>query len=103
MLALGFDLLVPPLSLLVMLWIGGLLITAFAAIVGFSPVPAQVTIASGALLLFAVSAAWAKYGRFILPMTTLLFIPLYLAAKLPIYLMFLWKKQTAWVRTGRDP
>lgn len=102
LLVLGFDLLVPPLSLFALLWVGILTTTIFAAGVGFSRVPAQVTIISGALLLFAIGAAWAKYGRLTLPFKTLLFIPFYLGAKLPIYLMFLWKRQTTWVRTGRD-
>lgn len=102
LLALGLDLLVPPLSLFVLVWFAILTTTIFAAVVGFSRAPVQVTIASGALLLFAIGAAWARYGRSTLPFKTLLFIPFYLGAKLPIYLMFLWKRQTTWVRTGRD-
>jgi Sec-independent protein secretion pathway component TatC len=37
-----------------------------------------------------------------LPAQTLLAIPLYLLWKIPLYLAFLFKPQTEWVRTDRD-
>lgn len=37
------------------------------------------------------------------PLVALLAAPIYIAAKLPIYLAFLMKRQQQWVRAQRDP
>ena len=50
------------------------------------------------------AANWsAAFCRKQMPLVALLAAPLYIAAKLPIYLTFLVKRQQQWVRTQRDP
>ena len=48
----------------------------------------------------ACSAHWGKFGRFSLPLTSLMAAPFYVAWKLPMYLAFVRAPQTEWVRTS---
>lgn len=101
-LAIAFDLCVPPLSLLVMLW---LLLTAAAIVAGLTLklyAPLLVLALEGLLLLISVITAWAKFARDTLPLAALLAVPGYILWKIPLYLAFLVKPQTKWVRTERD-
>lgn len=101
-LAIALDLCIPPLSLLVLLW----LTTAIAAIVASLTLklyaPVGLLGLEGLLILVSVTTAWAKFARNTLPLGTLLSIPGYILWKLPLYLRFLVKPQTKWVRTERD-
>ena len=101
--ALALDLSVPPLSLLVMLWLATSTI-ALPTTLGLriSPLPGLLLTLEGGLLLVAILAAWFRFCRVELPFTTLLSVPLYVLWKIPLYLGFLIKPQTKWVRTERD-
>lgn len=90
LIALLLDLCVPPLALLF------LVLTALLALSwGF---------AFHLLLLgAAVLLAWAAYSRDVLPLAKLACAPLYAAAKLPLYVRFLRRRQVSWVRTTRTP
>jgi cellulose synthase/poly-beta-1,6-N-acetylglucosamine synthase-like glycosyltransferase len=100
--ALALDLSVPPLSLLIMLWIVVMGITSLSAILGASWTPGFFVGVQGLLLLIAIVGAWAKFGRANLPLHTLLSVPLYIFWKIPVYWSFLWRPQKAWIRTQRD-
>jgi hypothetical protein len=103
LLALGMDLMVPPLALLVMLeggWLALALALALAGIVSFVPV----ALAAGGLALVgaAVTAAWAGFGRGIVRPRQLIFVPLYLVWKIPLYVaLALRGGQKKWERTAR--
>lgn len=103
LLAIALDLCVPPLSLLLMLWGVALTAAVFAAVLGTSWVPSVLLFGEGLLILVAIVAAWSKFGRSSIPGQTLLAVPLYLLWKIPLYLKFLVKPQTRWVRTEREP
>jgi hypothetical protein len=100
---LALDLAVPPLALLV---IGLALLTGVAAmgtLVGASTGPVTIcAIAFGGLTL-TILAGWAAHCRRQVPLLALLAAPLYIAAKMPIYVAFLFKRQVQWIRTQRDP
>ena len=100
--ALGLDLLVPPLALLVILWAVAGAFTLFFGIIGGSRTPAKVVSAAGVLLFGAIGGSWARFGRKTLPLQTLLSVPFYIAWKVPVYIGYLFKRQTDWVRTERD-
>ncbi len=102
-LAIALDLSVPPLSLLVMLWLGVASLTAIAGFLEITWIPALVLGGEGILLLMAILVAWARYGRADLPIQALLAVPLYVLWKIPLYFAFLVRPQTKWVRTERDP
>jgi FtsH-binding integral membrane protein len=57
---------------------------------------------AGLLLLAAIITAWAKFARQDLPLLQLLAVPLYILWKIPLYLTFLFKPQTNWIRTKRN-
>jgi cellulose synthase/poly-beta-1,6-N-acetylglucosamine synthase-like glycosyltransferase len=101
LLGLAMDLAVPPLALLagllatgwglslvVWLWLG-----MGAPLLGFS--------VAGLVLTLLILRAWHLIGRDMVRLSELLCVPGYVAAKLPIYLRFLVRRQKEWVRTGR--
>jgi len=100
--AMGLDLLVPPVALLVLstsLW------TALCAAAGtLDAAPWPLWTATGALGGVAAGAlvAWIAHGRQTLPLRHLLFVPLYVAWKAPLYLAFFLRRgQRSWNRTAR--
>lgn len=98
----ALDLFVPPLSLLVMLWLVLTTIAIIAGIFGLSWLPALFSAIAGGLMLIAILAAWAKYGRERISGLTLLSVPLYILWKIPLYFGFLVQREKEWVRTERD-
>jgi len=102
LLAIALDLSVPPLSLLIMVWIAATGISLLASLLGVSWLPTLVLAIEGLLIFVAILAAWLRFGRTELPVRTLLAVPLYLLWKIPLYFTFLVRPQTEWVRTERD-
>ena len=102
-LGLALDIFIPPLSLLIMAWISltivAWLLTIFSAISLFPAVLASV---AGIFLSTGVLLAWSKFGREDLPFGSLVAIPFYILSKVPIYLKFLIKPQSRWLKTERD-
>jgi cellulose synthase/poly-beta-1,6-N-acetylglucosamine synthase-like glycosyltransferase len=102
LLAMAFDLCVPPLALFCLAWV----LVASASVAwwlrGGSRLPMIVSAASGGALLLSVILAWARHARGRVPGRTLLLAPLYILWKIPVYLSFLFRRQKAWVRTPRD-
>ncbi len=101
LIAAALDLAVPPLSLLVLAWCVTTLAAVAAALLGFGLAPCCVSATSGLLLAFAVVAAHARFGHDSL-LAVAAAVPRYVVGKLPIYAGFLFRRQTAWVRTDRD-
>ena len=102
MIALGADLIVPPLALLV-----GLLLLALGAaglvILAGGPVfPAGIAAIALALVGLGVAMGWARYGRKAVPFRYLLLVPLYVIWKIPLYVSFLFgRRERQWRRTER--
>lgn len=102
LIALALDMLVPPLSLLVMAWIGAMGLLGMAALLGASMWSAIALGLSGVVMTLTIVLSWWVFARKAIPGRTLLSIPLYLLWKVPLYMAFLLKRQTRWVRTERD-
>jgi hypothetical protein len=64
--------------------------------------PLVLLLIAGLALLVSILTAWAGFARSRLPLSSLLMIPLYLLWKIPIYLAFIWRPQTEWIRTDRE-
>jgi cellulose synthase/poly-beta-1,6-N-acetylglucosamine synthase-like glycosyltransferase len=100
---LALDLMVPPLSLLVML-LAALLALHLA--LGLSGVNnwsgAWISAAALALVVSAVLSAWRRFGRDLVAAHELLAAPLQALRKLPLYARYLWRRQTEWVRARRE-
>ena len=102
LLAIALDLSVPPLSLLVAIWVAAFAASLLAATLGTSLIPAIFLALEGLLILVSIVGAWAKFGRNDISGLTLLAVPFYILWKIPLYVGFLVKRQTKWVRTERD-
>ena len=102
LIAMGADLMVPPLALLVGLLLLVLGAAGVLVLLGGSTLPAW--IAGGALGLVGLGVAigWVRYGRNEVPFRYLLLVPLYVAWKVPLYFSFLLgRREKRWRRTDR--
>jgi cellulose synthase/poly-beta-1,6-N-acetylglucosamine synthase-like glycosyltransferase len=98
----ALDLCIPPLSLLVVIWIGLFIASLVVATVSHFWIPVMISSAAGVTLLSAIFTAWWKFSRDDLPLTQLLSIPIYILWKIPLYLKFFLQPQKDWIRTERD-
>ena len=101
LLGLALDLAVPPLALLAGLLALDALLALAAWICGAGVGPVVVAGLLLALFLLSVLAAWFVRGRDLVRFAELMSVPWYIAAKLPVYLRFIVRRQRAWVRTDR--
>lgn len=101
LLAVGLDLMVPPTALLAA-WLAFLSLLAGNMLLfsGASQVFWAVLCVDG-FFFAGMTWAWWRYARHILAPQDFIYVPLYALAKLPIYLRFLFKPQSDWVRTER--
>ncbi|MEA5511642.1 glycosyltransferase family 2 protein [Crocosphaera sp. UHCC 0190] len=102
LLALALELSVPPLSLLVMFWGLGMSIMVTAGLLGISWLPSILLGIGGICLITAIVTGWAKFGREEISGWALISIPFYLLWKIPLYVTFLVRPQSKWVKTERD-
>jgi cellulose synthase/poly-beta-1,6-N-acetylglucosamine synthase-like glycosyltransferase len=102
LLGVALDLCIPPLSLLVVIWIGLLVSSVLIGILSSFWIPVMMATAAGVALMSAIFIAWWKFSRDDLPLSQLLSIPIYILWKIPLYLKFFVQPQKAWIRTERD-
>jgi cellulose synthase/poly-beta-1,6-N-acetylglucosamine synthase-like glycosyltransferase len=102
LLGVALDLCIPPLSLLVVIWIGLLVSSVLIGILSNFWIPVMIATAAGVALMSAIFTAWWKFSRDDLPLSQLLSIPIYILWKIPLYLKFFVQPQKAWIRTERD-
>lgn len=102
MLALALDMCVPPLALLTLmvlaLAVAGVLLIA----VSHTVLPGLWAVFLLMLLGVTVLLGWLKFGRSILSLASLGYVPIYMLAKIPLYCKFLVRRQVEWVRSKRD-
>lgn len=102
LLALVVDLCVPPLALLAAVILALLGVsTAFFMATGRA-LPLGLAGASLVMFCLAVFAAWARHGRSVISLSSLVYAPVYAILKMPLYLRFVLKRQQEWVRSKRD-
>ncbi|MEM7577156.1 MAG: glycosyltransferase family 2 protein [Planctomycetota bacterium] len=102
LLAVGLDLAVPPLSLLVLLYVFATTLVAIKAFAGDIYGPLIAMLVLGAAFAAVTLMVCLVFARGVIGIGTLLLAPIYAAWKLPIYARFLIKPETAWVRTDRS-
>ena len=101
LLALALELAVPPLALLLVLWLtASIALTLISTATGLW-LPALICYVSGMALVSAVMSAWVKFARADITFKMLLSVPIYIFWKLPVYLKFVRAPETEWVRTNR--
>lgn len=99
LLALVADRLVPPTVPLIAA--AGAIWLVLAGTGGLSP-PVLILGAGLSLLAAMIVTAWAAIGRAILPARALLSLPGYVRWVLPVWASFIWRRETAWIRTSRE-
>jgi cellulose synthase/poly-beta-1,6-N-acetylglucosamine synthase-like glycosyltransferase len=101
--AMALDLSVPPVSLLVAIWLLVATIALLSAIVfATSWTPTILLAIEGLLILIAIISTWMQFGRTELPLRMLLMIPVYVLGNIPIYKSFIVQREKDWIRTERD-
>ncbi|MGA2797339.1 MAG: glycosyltransferase family 2 protein, partial [Thermoguttaceae bacterium] len=83
---LAWDLSIPPLALLAVLWSATIILSLAAGLAGASWRPAAILSAGGIMTALAFSGAWFVHCRRQIPFSALLTAPLYILRKLPIYI-----------------
>lgn len=101
-LALALDLMVPPLTLLVLLLVSVTLLSVMLAALGLSDWPLFIAAVNLVLVFGATLVAWYVHGRKALPAAAMGKIPLYVLWKLRLYPRALLGANEGWVRTDRD-
>ncbi|GCL48424.1 putative glycosyl transferase [Microcystis aeruginosa NIES-3787] len=102
LLGMALDLSVPPLALLATLVIG--LLGGCAGLWAWTGDSIPITLMAAELALFAAAIliAWYQVGRNAISFMQLLSVPWYVFSKVPMYAVFLVKRQAEWVRTRRS-
>jgi cellulose synthase/poly-beta-1,6-N-acetylglucosamine synthase-like glycosyltransferase len=101
--AMGLDLMVPPLALLVLLQAAVLTASLMGGVSGVTSYrPTKIAGVGLGLLAAGVGTGWLVFGRRVAPLRYLAFVPFYVMWKVPMYLSLLVRgKQKTWERTPR--
>lgn len=102
LLGLALDLCVPPIALLVLATAAVFTGTLVWRLEGGSGVGAWLSGMALLAIVAGVMTAWASRGRDLLSARDLAQAPWYAVRKLPLYLRFAIRRQSAWVRAKRD-
>lgn len=102
LLAVALDLLVPPLSLLVLALAALAMLAVFQLVFWTPSIAALVALIMAFTMAVSVLLAWSRWGRHALSGTDLLGIPGFVLRKLGVYVGFIKRRETNWTRTDRD-
>ena len=102
LLALAFDLIVPPLALLTLLVVAVTILSATFYMLCGTTLPFILSVISLVLLGLAVMLSWIVFGRQVISLVSLCYAPVYALLKIPVYLNFFVKRQVNWVRSKRE-
>jgi len=102
LIAMGADIIVPPLALLVGLLLLILGLSGLLVLFGAPSYPVWIAAIAFGLVALGVAMGWARYGRKAVPFRFLLLVPLYVLWKIPLYGSFLLgRREQKWRRTER--
>ena len=103
LLALTFDLIVPPVTLLALLLTAMVFLAAIATLTNESLYPLLISLVSLLLLVASIISSWFLYGRDILPPRSFVLIGRYCLGKLKLYrTVLLGFRNSRWIRTDRS-
>jgi hypothetical protein len=96
----ALDVAVPPVALLAAAWSCLVAVSAVVMLRHERLWPLLVALGCGAMLITSVLIAWRRFAQDI-TLLSLCFIPLYVFAKLPIYVGFVVKRNLTWTPTNQ--
>ncbi len=96
------DLIIPPLTLLILVIGGAWLVFLAYGFVSGSWMFFEVSTHYLTALLFSILLTWFCHAQHILSAKALVHIPIYMFSKIAIYIAYVVRKQTKWIRTDRD-
>ncbi|SFJ40032.1 glycosyltransferase family 2 protein [Aerobium aerolatum] len=101
--AMILDVMVPPLMLLVFMIVALTVISAAVAVAGLGYLPFLLCTVLFMMVTGGTLIAWLVHGRRILPLSSLLLLPRYLASKIALYVEMFFSRspKISWVRTSR--
>lgn len=102
LLAMALDVSVPPLALLALMLGAWLTVGAVFFLLSGSAGPLGLCALLCGVFFATICLAWAGHGRDIIPLSWLVFAPVYALAKIPLYGRFFLNRQRAWVRGDRQ-
>lgn len=102
LLGLAVDLMVTPLSLLVLIVVIVLSLNMMLFLVKGVIWPLFLSLITSGLFAIAIFIAWYGWGRKVVSFLSLSMTPYYVLTKIPLYLRFLTKRQNTWIKTKRD-
>ena len=102
LLALALDLLAPPFSLMIALWLAGMSVVFAGGILGAGWLPAEILAACGLCVASVLASTMRRFGQGDF-FRLLAAAPAYILARLPLGATFLIRRQKDWVPTPRDP
>lgn len=103
LLAMCLDVCIPPLALLGMvLLFYNLLIMLLLGVGWVSSTTAVIAGLAALLYAAAVLMGWWRVGRRSVSAMDLVMVPMYMAAKISIYIGFVFRKPVSWIKTRRD-
>lgn len=102
LLAMVLDMMVPPLALLAMVVLAYLLVAIGWFYMTEKIFPLMLAVCIFLLFGLSVFGAWIKFGRHVISLLGLLYVPFYVLRKIPLYLKFMVNRQVEWVRSNRD-
>ncbi|MES9899565.1 MAG: glycosyltransferase family 2 protein [Sedimenticola sp.] len=102
LMALVLDMSVPPLALLLLMVLGAGGVSATFWL--FSDAAVSATVAGSAIVVLVLSVllAWGRFARDVISLRDLAYAPVYMLQKIPLYLKYLIKRETNWIRSRRD-
>ena len=101
-LGLAADLIVPPLSLLVLIIGAATLTSLMTYMISGSPIALTINLLALLLVGLTTIAIWVRFARKVIPGRALVLAPFYILWKLPSYAaLLIGRRQKAWIRTER--
>lgn len=101
-LSMALDLAVPPLALLTSVQLADLILNVTAVLAGWSSLPLIINVTAMALLFASILISQHKWGQHILPLSSLLYVPVYILKRIPRHFRFLTHREKNWIRTNRE-
>ncbi len=102
LMGMALDLLVPPLSFLVLATALSLALSAGLVLFGGGHLALALSAVAAGLTASSLLLAWHAFGRDLLSPRDLVAIPAYVVRKIPMYLRVLYKREKDWIRGFRQ-